>query len=336
MFYTEVSSISMHITERQKKIDEKNLSVTCVIPVHNEEALIESFIVALKNQLSAITHHYEIIAVDDGSTDRSVQNIIPLTQEGKVKLMVLSRNFGKEHALMAGLEHSQSEVTIVLDSDFQHPLEIIPEFIAAWAQGYDMVYGVRTDRKDETKLKRSMARLFYRLLQKISKTSIPSDAGDFRLLDRKVVNALNSMEERSRFTKGLYAWVGFEQIAMEYTVSERPAGKSSWNFRRLASLALTGITSFSDIPLRVWGIIGFFISFFALIYGVYTIIAIALDETKNPGFSSLMTAIAFLGGIQLLSIGVLGEYVSRVFNEVKKRPPYIVARKYGFADEGND
>jgi glycosyltransferase involved in cell wall biosynthesis len=247
-----------------------------------------------------------------------------------IKLLALSRNFGKENALTAGLEHCTGDVAIILDSDFQHPLEMIPVFLKHWGEGYEMVYGVRENRDDESSVKRGFANLFYWLMAKITKIDIPSNAGDFRLLDRKVVDSLNQFQERSRFMKGLYAWVGFKRLAVPFKVQERAAGKSSWGLGRLTELAITGITSFSDIPLRVWGFIGFVISLISLVYAIYIITVTLLFGADLPGFPSIIVALMFFGGIQLLSIGILGEYIARIFSEVKQRPKYIVEQKHGF------
>ncbi len=245
----------------------------------------------------------------------------------------MSRNFGKEVALTAGLEHCKGDVAIMLDADFQHPLEMLSIFLQKWTEGYDMVYGVRNARESESYLKRNFARLFYWVMQKITSIDIPNNAGDFRLIDRKIIDALKKFPERTRFMKGLYAWVGFTKIGVPFEVQERAAGKSSWGFARLTELAITGITSFSDVPLRVWGFIGFLISLFSLIYAIYIATVTLIYGADLPGFPTLVVAIMFLGGIQLLSVGILGEYIARIFTEVKQRPKYLLQTKYGFDDE---
>lgn len=320
----------MQIEQRLQRLREKSLFISCVVPVYNEEALIESFFTALQAKLGELTNRFEIIAIDDGSRDKTVEKIINLPSEYNVKLLALSRNFGKETALTAGLENSKGDVTIILDADFQHPLEVIPTFVTQWAEGYDMVYGVRENRDNESSVKRNLANLFYWLMTKITNIDIPNNAGDFRLLDRKVVAAINQFQERSRFMKGLYAWVGYKSIAVSFEVQDRAAGKSSWGLGRLTELALTGITSFSDIPLRVWGFIGFIISLISLIYAIYFLTKTLMFGADLPGFPSLIVAVMFLGGVQLLSIGILGEYIARIFTEVKQRPKYLVATRHGF------
>jgi glycosyltransferase involved in cell wall biosynthesis len=316
--------------ERQALVAKKEVYISCVVPVYNEEAVITDFITQLQQQLRQITKKFEIIVVDDGSQDATVTKLSALPANYHCKFIRLSRNFGKEIALTAGLEHSSGDIVIILDADFQHPIELISLFLQRWAEGYEMVYGVRNNRDDESPLKRNLAHAFYTVMSKITKINIPNDAGDFRLLDRKVVDALNKIVERGRFMKGLYAWVGFKSIAVPFDVQTRAAGKSSWKFTRLAELALTGITSFSDMPLRVWGYTGFVISFIALIYALYFVLKTLIYGVDVPGFPSILVGIMFFGGIQLMSIGILGEYIARIFNEVKQRPKYIIAEQQGF------
>lgn len=316
--------------ERQMLLEAKAVFISCIVPVYNEEAVVAEFVAKLQATLLNLSHRFEIILVDDGSRDKTVETILSLPKEYKVKLLSLSRNFGKEVAITAGLEYAKGEVAIIVDADFQHPLDMIPVFLTHWGEGYDMVYGVRTDRESEAYFKRSFANMFYWLMQKITKIDIPRDAGDFRLLDRKIITALQQFPERTRFMKGLYAWVGFKKLAVPFEVKERAAGRSSWRFTKLTELAITGITSFSDVPLRVWGFIGFVISVISLIYAVYITTDTLLNGTDFPGFPTLVVAIMFLGGIQLLSIGILGEYIARIFTEVKQRPKYLVQMKVGF------
>jgi glycosyltransferase involved in cell wall biosynthesis len=325
----------MSLTARQIALQNKTLFISCVVPVYNEQANINTFFPELALHLSKMTDHFEIIVVDDGSRDATVQATLALPPECKIKLVGFSRNFGKEIALTAGLEHCSGEVAILMDADFQHPIEVLPEFLAKWSEGYEMVYGVRLDRKNESPIKRNFARLFYWIMQKITKLDIPPNAGDFRLLDRKVIDALNSFKERIRFMKGLYAWVGFKKIAVNFAVRERLAGKSAWGLMRLTELALTGITCFSDVPLRVWGFVGFIVSLVSLVYAIYFVTFTMLYGADLPGFPSLIVAVMFLGGIQLLSIGILGEYIARIFTEVKQRPKYIVEIKHGFTEHDN-
>lgn len=317
-------------SNRKTAIENKSVFISCVVPVYNEQANVENFFTALSACLQQMTNQYEIIVVDDGSRDGTVPAILSLPAEFHIKLLGLSRNFGKETALTAGLEHCSGDVAIILDADFQHPLETLPEFLNRWGDGFEMVYGERKNRDYESRIKRGFTYCFYWLMNKITKIEIPDNAGDFRLLDRKVIDALNKINERTRFMKGLYAWVGFKKTAVPFDVKERAAGKSSWGFARLTELAMTGITSFSDVPLRVWGFVGFVISLLSLVYAIYFVTYTLIFGADLPGFPSIIVAVMFLGGIQLLSIGILGEYIARIFTEVKQRPKYIVETKSGF------
>lgn len=320
----------MNLEKREAALQNKTLFITCVVPVYNEEELVLQFLSELSATLQGITTYYEIILVDDGSQDNTLQQLLSLPENKHFKILVLSRNFGKEIALTAGIEHSEGQVVILLDADFQHPFSVIPSFLSEWAKGYDMVYGTRNSRASESYLKRKLAGMFYWVMKKITTIDIPNNAGDFRLMDKKIVTALKQFPERTRFMKGLYAWVGYKKMAVPFDVNERIAGKSAWGFRRLTELAITGITSFSDIPLRVWGFIGFLISSSSFFYAIYIIADTLINGTDLPGFPTLVVAIMFFGGIQLLSIGILGEYIARIFTEVKQRPRYLIEFKKGF------
>lgn len=320
----------MRLEHRQLAFQSKSVYISCIVPVYNEEAVINSFISELQNTLRLLTNRFEIIVVNDGSRDHTVDKVLQLPKTYRVKLLSLSRNFGKEIALSAGLEHCSGDVAILLDADFQHPLNMIGTFVQYWAEGYDMVYGMRKSRESEAYLKRNFARLFYWVMQKITKIDIPNNAGDFRLIDRNIIHALNQFPERTRFMKGLYAWVGYKKIGVPFEVQERVAGNSSWSFSKLTDLAITGITTFSDVPLRVWGLVGFVISFISLLYAIYIIAETLIYGADLPGFPTLAAAIMFFGGIQLLSIGILGEYIARIFTEVKQRPKYLLELKEGF------
>jgi glycosyltransferase involved in cell wall biosynthesis len=317
-------------TQRQAALQNKSVYISCIVPVYNEEANVTEFFLQLQTLLQQLTNQFEIIVIDDGSHDETVTKITALPASYNIKLLCLSRNFGKESALTAGLENCSGDVAIILDADFQHPLQTLPIFLEKWAEGYEMVYGVRENRNDESSVKRGFAQMFYWLMAKITHIDIPNNAGDFRLLDRKVIASINQFQERSRFMKGLYAWVGYKSIAVPFQVQERTAGRSGWGLRRLTELAITGITSFSDIPLRVWAFVGFLISFISLIYAIYIVTVTLIFGADVPGFPSIIVAVMFFGGIQLLSIGILGEYIARIFMEVKQRPKYIVEKKYGF------
>ena len=315
---------------RKSQLNERSIFISCIVPVYNEQAVIAAFLPALLTQLSDLTTRYEVIIVDDGSFDQTAEVVRSMMHDQSIKFLTLSRNFGKEIALTAGIDHAQGDVVILMDADFQHPIDCLPKFLEQWANGYDMVYGLRTNRRTESYLKRRFAHLFYWIMEKITNIQLPSHAGDFRLLDKKVINAIKSLPERTRFMKGLYAWVGYRTTAVPFEVNERVAGATSWRFSKLTELAITGITSFSDVPLRVWGWIGCAISAVSLLYAIYIVTVTLLYGADMPGFPTLIVAIMFLGGVQLLSIGILGEYIARIFTEVKGRPIYLLASKEGF------
>lgn len=323
----------MYNHERQKALNNKSLFISCIVPVFNEEAIVLDFIQQLENELKQLSYRYEIIIVDDGSSDHTLDRLLTANENKQVKIIGLSRNFGKEIALTAGIEHCQGDVIILIDADFQHPFSTMQEFLTYWAQGYDMVYGIRKDRDDEPYYKRNAAKMFYWLMKKMTNINIPSNAGDFRLIDKKIVDALKQFPERTRFMKGLYAWVGFKKMAVPFEVKDRAGGTSSWRLTKLTELAITGITSFSDIPLRVWSFIGFLISSISFFYALYIIADTLINGTDLPGFPTLVVAIMFFGGIQLLSIGILGEYIARIFTEVKQRPRYLIQIKKGFDEQ---
>ena len=316
--------------DRQNLITSKQLGISCIVPVYNEEANIKSFIHALSQYIETITDQFEIIIINDGSKDNSCDIIMRLLDKRHIKFINFSRNFGKEMAITAGLEHASMQTAIIIDADFQHPLQTIEQFVAEWANGYDMVYGVRTNRKNETLIKKSFAKLFYKTMNKITDADIPANAGDFRLLDRKVIDALIQNHERARFMKGLYAWVGFKSKAIMFEVCDRQAGASSWRFGKLFNLAVSGVVSFSDVPLRIWSLVGIFISLISFLSIGYIIFDTFFFGADVPGYATLLTIVTFFGGIQLFSIGVLGEYIAKIFHEVKQRSKYIVENKYNF------
>ena len=302
----------------------ENLFISCILPVHNEEDLICKFLQAVSWQLSEVSSRYEIIVIDDGSSDSSAEKVRSLLTELPVRLIRLSRNFGKEHALTAGLDTARGDAAIIMDADFQHPIEVIPQMIQGLHEGYDMVYAVRNNRKYEGLIKRAITNNFYRFLKGSSGIDIPPGAGDFRLMNRKVINAIKKLPERQRFMKGIYAWVGFQTKSVQFTVRKRPAGKSGFSSIRLINLALTGITSFTELPLRIVAIMGIVISFIAFAFGIQILISTLLFGNPVPGWTTIINIIAFLGGLQMFSIGLLGEYIAGIFSEVKRRPIYII------------
>lgn len=301
-------------------------SLTIIVPIYNEEEVIPSFLDALKEVISNLRHRYAVdfLFIDDGSLDSSVSTITHLYAEESARLLKLSRNFGKEAAIAAGLDHAESDAVILIDVDLQDPPELIEKFLAEWENGYQVVYGVRKVRRKDSFLKRVSAGLFYRIFNLLSDVRIPEHAGDFRLLDVEVVAALRQLPERARFTKGLYAWAGFRSIGIPYERPSREKGRTKWNYWGLWNLALDGILSFSDRPLRLFTYTGLLISSGSFIYAANTVFKAVFLGIETKGYASLMTAITFLGGLQLLFFGILGEYLGRVFLEVKQRPRYLI------------
>nr|WP_255537961.1 glycosyltransferase family 2 protein [Polynucleobacter sp. 15G-AUS-farblos] len=285
---------------------------------------MNDFIKALKATVAPITPQFEILLINDGSRDDTRSVALGMLEAGQVRYIEFSRNFGKEAALMAGIDHADGDAVVLIDADFQHPLEKLTEMASLWQQGYDMIYGIIVNRSEEGLFKRLGTNLFYGLMR-FSEVPIPQNAGDFRWLDRKVVQALRSLPERNRFMKGLYSWVGFKSVALEFIPEERKGGVSSFNPSRLISLALAGLTSFSTMPLRIWTALGFIVSIMAILYGIYIIYLTITEGNSVSGWPTLTVALMFFSGVQLFSIGILGEYIARIFNEVKQRPLYVIA-----------
>lgn len=310
--------------------------ISCVVPAFNEAANIDQLLATLDQQLRQTGSSYEVIIVDDGSRDGTADAAIRCSENYPVRLIQFSRNFGKEIALSAGIDHADGDVVVLLDADLQHPATVIPEMLQRWRDGYDMVYAVRTDRTGDSRFRQLGTRLFYRLLARMCRIDIPENAGDFRLMDRKVVLALRALPERSRFMKGLYAWVGFNSIGIPYAFDTRAAGESQFGLRKLAALALTGITSFSELPLRVWALIGAIVSILSLLYAAWIVAMTLIFGIDVPGYATISAGLMFFGGVQLFSVGILGEYIGRIFNEVKQRPLYLVTRKHGFRSESTN
>ena len=305
--------------------------VSAVVPFLNEASNLPRLIGCLDEQLTSLGSPWELVLVDDGSRDGSLaiaHQEIQARPKLRATVLSLSRNFGKEAALTAGLEAACGDVVVPLDADLQDPPELIGAMLERWREGYDVVYAVRSKRAGESHTKRFTAFSFYRLMGRMSSTSIPADTGDFRLMDRCVVDALLQLPERSRFMKGLFAWVGFRQIAIHYNRDPRRGGRTSWNYWKLWNFALDGITSFSRVPLQVLSGTGVCIAIVAILYGAWMVLRTLLFGIDLPGYASLMTAVLLLGGIQLIGLGVLGEYLGRVFEEVKRRPLYLVRERW--------
>ncbi|HEY0635210.1 MAG TPA: glycosyltransferase family 2 protein [Gammaproteobacteria bacterium] len=304
--------------------------LSVVIPFYNESGNIPELFRRLDAVLSCHSPDYEVIGVDDGSRDDTfLRLLVEHEKNSRIKLVRLSRNFGKEIALSAGLQHARGEAVVTMDADLQHPPELIPEFLAHWREGYKMVYAARQSAQRETWLHTLFAKFFYWFFARISQLELPKGAGDFRLLDRRVVDALNAMPERTRFMKGLFAWVGFSQLGVPFVPPERFAGKSGFSLRRLWHFAIDGVAAFSTVPLRVWSLLGLLISALSLVYGAFLVIRTLAFGIDVPGYASLMVSTLFIGGIQLISLGVIGEYLGRVFEEVKRRPLYLVSETRG-------
>jgi len=303
--------------------------LSIVVPVKDEEEAIGPFVDRVSAVLSALddpaSNDFEILFVDDGSTDETMNAIRSAhSTDRRVRAISFSRNFGKEAALSAGLDHARGQAVIPMDVDLQDPPEVLVEMIDKWRQGFDVVYGVRVDRGLDSLPKRLTADMFYRAHNRLSNDKIPEHAGDFRLLDRKVVDVIRAMPERTRFMKGLFAWAGFRQSAVSYARQKRQLGRTKYNYWKLWTFAIDGITSASTAPLRIWTYIGGAVALVALLSAAYIIVRTLVSGILVPGYASLMVAVLFLGGLQLLSLGILGEYVGRIFTETKRRPLYVV------------
>lgn len=308
--------------------------LSVIIPVHNESGNIEPLCQRLVPVLNRITPVWEIIFVDDGSRDDTLALVREQSlADPRIGAVSFSRNFGKEVAIAAGLDHVRGDAVVIMDADLQHPPEMIAAFVEKWREGYLMVYGQRTGRSDETRVKRGFAHLFYSLFSRFGEISLPEGAGDFRLIDRKGVDVLRTLGEKARFSKGLYAWIGFRNIGVPFVVEDRVHGATKWSFRKLFRFAFDGITSFSTVPLRVWTYLGTLISICSIAIAIYFMIRTMLFGTDLPGFPSLIVSLTFFAGVQLLSLGIIGEYVGRIFAEVKRRPLYVVAERIGTAAE---
>jgi glycosyltransferase involved in cell wall biosynthesis len=305
--------------------------LSIVVPMHNEAEVLSVFFERIEAATKDLGVAIEIICVDDGSRDATLTGLVAkASADPQVKVIALARNFGKEAALTAGIEAAGGDMVAPIDADLQDPPELIAEFIARWEEGYDVVYGTRADRSSDTAMKRTTAQLFYHIFNRVSDLDIPESAGDFRLMDRQVVEALRLLPERNRFMKGLFAWVGFRQIGVPYARPERAAGTSSMGYLRLWRFALDGITSFSTAPLRIWSVIGFVSALVALAFAIGLIVRVLIVGREVPGYASLMTVVLFGFAIQMMAFGVLGEYVGRLYQEVKGRPIYVVRAKLGF------
>ncbi|MBQ3363649.1 MAG: glycosyltransferase family 2 protein [Muribaculaceae bacterium] len=300
--------------------------ISVLIPCHNEEkSLPLLYLELVKLMDSTPNYQWELMFVNDGSTDGTLEQLRQMRQKDqRVNFVDLSRNFGKEAAMLAGFDYVTGDCMVIIDADLQDPPDLIPEMIKWWEQGYEDVYAKRKTRGRESWLRKRLSLLFYRLLQSSSRFDVLQNVGDFRLLDRSCINALRQMRESERYTKGMYSWIGFKKKEVVFDRGDRVAGTSSWSFRQLFSLAIDGITSFTSLPLRISTVVGFIVSMLAFIYMIYIFIKALIWGDPVQGYPSLVILLLFLGGIQLLSLGIIGEYIGRIYNETKNRPDYIV------------
>ena len=300
--------------------------ISILIPAYNEQEVLDTLFVRLANLANSIKNYeFEFLFVNDGSKDKTLDIIKEYAEtDERVSYVNFSRNFGKEIGMIAGFDHATGDALVVIDADLQDPPELIPQMIELWEQGYDDVYAKRRSREGESWLKKATSKYFYSILQKLSTVPIQKDTGDFRLLDRRAVDAMKQFRESERYTKGMFSWIGFNKKEILYDRDPRVAGTTKWNYVKLVNLAVNGITSFTTAPLRISTIMGFVISFIAFIYLVVLVIRTLFFGSDLGGYPSTMAAILFLGGVQLLSLGIIGEYVGKIFNETKKRPLYIV------------
>lgn len=308
--------------------------LSILIPMKNEADALDTLFTRLGDSIGKVTDDFEIICVDDGSNDDTYARLSAFhAKDARIKAIRLSRNFGKESALSAALDVASGDAVIPIDADLQDPPELIPDMVALWKKGHKVVLASRKSRKEDSLTKRMTAAGFYRMVNWVSRVPIPRNTGDFRLMDKQVVDAIRQLPERTRFSKGIFAWVGFDTVTVHFDRPERTAGQSKWSFHKLWSYALDGIFAFSTLPLRVWTYIGAVIALFALLYAAFITIRTLVQGVDVPGYASLLVAVLFLGGIQLISLGVIGEYIGRIYKEVKLRPLYIKQDSIGFGDD---
>jgi glycosyltransferase involved in cell wall biosynthesis len=319
------------------KISRAPLKVSLIAPMYNEQAVIGIFFSTIETTLKNCGVDFEIVCVNDGSLDATFMILKANAERNKrIKIVNLSRNYGKELALTAGLDYASGDAVIPIDCDLQDPPEVILEMIKKWQEGYQVVLAKRIDRSSDSLIKRWTSSLFYKLIDKVSDIHIPANVGDFRLLDKVALEAVKTYRERSRFMKGLFASLGFKEITIEYVRAPRAAGETKWNYWKLYKLALEGIISFTSLPLKIWSYIGATVAVSAFVYGIYLIVKTIIFGADTPGFASLMVVLLFMSGLILLCLGVIGEYVSRIFIEVKARPLYIVNETIGFEEPTNE
>src|SRR5687767_7612937 len=306
--------------------------LSIVAPAYNEEKNLPGFIAAIVPVLEAIGETFEIVFVDDGSRDGTLGMLAAASsQDPRIKVVGLARNFGKDIALTAGLAHTTGQAVIPIDCDLQHPVELIPQFVAKWREGFDMVLGVRSKRDEEGFLRRSMSRTYYKIMRWMTSVEIPPNAGDFRLIDRKIVDVINKMPERHRFMKGIFAWPGFKVASIEFQANVRAnETRSSWSFFKLWRFALDGLFSFSTAPLKLWTYVGLLVALASFVYLAVTLVQKVFFGIDAPGYASLLILLLFFNALAMISNGIQGEYIARIFEEVKGRPLYVVGKTFGF------
>jgi glycosyltransferase involved in cell wall biosynthesis len=303
--------------------------LSCVIPCYNEAANLRLLLPLLSQELGRCASEWEIILVNDGSRDDTSAVFDEWTREPGIRAIEFSRNFGKEAALTAGLQTANGDVVVLMDADMQHPPKLVADMVAQWRGGADVVYALRANRDDESLFKQVGTRAFYRLINAKSRFEVPPDAGDFRLMDRSVVDALLSLPERNRFMKGLYAWVGYKSVAIPYEPAERAVGKSHYNALKLIAFSIDGLTAFTTWPLRVASITGILMAVIGFLYGIYVSVDYFINGNSVSGWTTIIVSLLFFVGLQLISLGILGEYIARIFEEVKGRPLFVVKRSLG-------
>ena len=303
--------------------------ISIITPVLNEEDSVENFAFEIDKTFSSLLHDYELLFIDDGSIDLTVERIVKLKEKyPSIRLVKLSRNFGKEIALSAGIDYAHGDAVIPMDVDLQDPPYLIPEMIKTYETGFDVVLARRIERNTDSLIKKFTAIAFYKIIKKLSTTPIPENVGDFRMISRKVVDSLKKMKETQRFMKGLFSWPGYRTAYVDYVRPLRSAGNTKFNGKKLFALAIEGITGFSYLPLKIWTFIGITVSFVAFIYASFIVIRTIIFGVVLPGYASTLVAVLFLGGIQLIGFGFLGEYIGRIYMEVKQRPLYLVDEEY--------
>ena len=310
-------------------------SISILIPAYNEQEVLDKLFTRLANLANDTKdYNFEFLFVNDGSKDKTLEIIRDYAEKDpRVSYINLSRNFGKEIGMIAGLDHAQGDAVVIIDADLQDPPELIPQMIELWEEGYDDVYAKRKSREGETWFKKFTSRMYYKTLQSVTRIPIQEDTGDFRLLDRRVVEALKQFRESQRNTKAMFSWVGFYKKEIMYDRDPRAAGETKWNYVKLVELAIDGITSFTTAPLRISTYVGAAVSAFTFIYLLYLVIRTLFFGTDLAGYPSMMAVILFLGGVQLLSLGIIGEYIGRIFNETKQRPLYLIEEYHNGKDQ---